>query len=267
MSVIFKNLRWYIRPILFSIRSRYRNRKEDWIMGRVACMGQDVLKLLNIGVPILNIQKGRVDYMNRIIEHPKYRARTTQVVSFIPRDDIKGLILQQEIRYGNLKKPPIAFYMDSFSELTDQLFYHRKQNWYFCANYSDISHTPKFENMFETAGLLPIDTFLENYRYFFKLFRKRYESVPIIFMHFPIKLDKRKNFHLRYTKIKETIEQIETEFQPFYSITVDEKIVDWPEELIPGHENFPYHYNKATYQNLANQIKLTGVFDNFKNQL
>ena len=98
-------------------------------MGRVACMGQDVLSLLNIDVPMLNVQKGRVDYLNNIADNPKRKARTAQVVTFIPRNDIKGLVLQQEIRYGNSLKAPIALYMDSFSELTDQLFIQRNQKW------------------------------------------------------------------------------------------------------------------------------------------
>jgi len=256
-----KNLRWFIRPLLSSFHRRFRYHNEDWIMGRVACMGRDVLKLLNIDVPVLNVQKGRVDYLNNIADNPKRKSRTAQVASFIERDDIKGLISQQEILYGNLKKTPIALYMDSFSELTDQLFYHRKQNWYFCANYSDINHTPEFEEKYETKGLLPVNALLEEYRLFFNSFRKKYNSVPILFLHFPVKLDKREKFHFRYQRIIEAIDILKDEFQPFYSFTVDEEIVDWPEELIPELENFPYHYNKATYQNLADQIETSGIFN------
>jgi hypothetical protein len=239
----FDNLKWLLHPIVFAIRRRLNNSKEDWIMGRIACMGQDVLKLLNIGVPVLNVQKGRIDYLHMITQKSKNIVRTGQVVSFIYREDIKGLILQQELRYGNLKKPPIALCMDSFSELTDQLFYHRKQKWSFCANFSDINHTIEFKKKFEAIGLLSVDSLLEQYRNFFNLFRQRYPLAPIIFMHFPVKLDKREKFHLRYKKIKEAIDKLETEFQSFYSFTADEEIVEWPEELIPGLENFPNHNN------------------------
>ena len=260
----FDNLKWHLSPTFLAFRRRLKNSKEDWIMGRIACMGQDVLKLLNIGVPVINVQKGRIDYLCMIIQKTKNIARTGQVVSFIEREDIKGLILQQELRYGNLKKPPIALCMDSFSELTDQLFFHRKQKWSFCANFSDITHTVEFKKTFEAIGLLSVDILLEQYRNFFNLFRQRYPSAPIIFMHFPVNLDKREKFHLRYKKIKEAIDKLETEFEPFYSFAADEEIVDWPEELIPGLEKFPYHYNEDTYQDLADQIKASGVFDQYK---
>ena len=120
----FNNIKWIIRPKVFVIRRIFKISKEEWIMGRIACMGQDVLKLLNIGVPILNVQKGRIDLIS---QKSKNIVRTAQVVPFIYRDDIKDLILQQELLYGNMMKPPIALYMDSFSDLTDQLFLHRKK--------------------------------------------------------------------------------------------------------------------------------------------
>lgn len=255
----YNNIKWMIRPMLYALRNRIKNQKSDWIMGRVACMGQDVLKLLAIEVPMINVQKGRVDYLNDISEHPKYKIKISQVVSAIERNDIKGLMLQQQILYGFNKKPPIALYMDSFSELTDQRFYHKTQKWSFCANYSDIKHTPKFERMFESQGLIPLHDLLECYRKFFIEFRQIYGPVPIIFMHFPIKLDTRVKFHERFSAILKAVEQIKLEFSHFYSFTVDSNIVDWPEEKLPGLENFPYHYNIPTYQYLVDQIRSSGV--------
>jgi hypothetical protein len=254
---------WVLRRFLFMIKQA-NNRKENWVMGRVACMGKDVLDILNIGNTLINVQKGRVDYLNRLIDNISTPARTNQIVSFICREDIVELIFQQEVRYGVLKKPPIALYMDSFSELTDQLFSKRNQNWNFCANYSDIYHTETFAKEFESLGLLSVDNLLEEYRLFFTHFRRLYGAVPIIFLHFPVKLDKREKFHLRYSKIKEAIDKLEDEFQPFYSFSVDENIVDWPKKGVSGLENFPYHYNKETYQNLAAQIIESGVFDQYK---
>jgi hypothetical protein len=60
------------------------------------------------------------------------------------------------------------------------------------------------------------------------------------------------------------IDKIKTEFQPFYSFEVDENIVDWPEEIMPGLENFPYHYNKTTYTNLAKQVVQSGILKSIK---
>ena len=219
-----------------------------------------MLKILNLDDKLINVQKGRVDYFNRLCDNPGIRSRINKIVSFICREDIHELIFQQEVRYGIFKKSPIAIYIDSFSELTDQMFTNKEQKWHFYVNYSDINHTKEFEKEYDSRGLLSVDNLLEEYRIFFRQFRQRYSSVPIVFMHFPVKLDKREKFHLRYKKIKEAIDLLEIEFQPFYSFTVSEEIIDWPEELIPGLESFPYHYNKETYQDLADQINKSGVF-------
>jgi hypothetical protein len=226
--------------------------------------GVRCIKNLKFKLKIDKCKKRRINYFCFFIQKSKNIARTSQAVSFIKREDIKRLILQQEVRYGILKKSPIALYMDSFSELTDQMFINKKQKWHFYVNYSDINHTKEFEKEFESLGLLSVDSLIEEYRMFFSLFLKRYASVPIIFMHFPVKLDNREKFKLRYNKIKEAIDILETEFQPFYSFTANEEIVDWPEKLIPGLENFPYHYNQETYTDLVDKINTSGVFNQYK---
>ena len=54
------------------------------------------------------------------------------------------------------------------------------------------------------------------------------------------------------------------EFLHFYSLTVDDSVVSWPEVKNPGPENFPYHYNQGTYQALADQVRATGTFETIK---
>ena len=71
------------RLIFYFIKTRFLNRNKDWIMGRIACMGQDVFKQLNIDVKVLNIQKGRVDYLNSFSENSKFRARAHKVYYYI----------------------------------------------------------------------------------------------------------------------------------------------------------------------------------------
>ena len=261
---LIQKIKWRILLILHSIKRKLFDRKKNWIMGRVACMGQDVLKLLEVEASIINVQKGRIDYLNKVSKSSKSKTRISQVVSNIERNDIRSLVLQQQLLYGIKKKAPIALYMDSFSELTDQEFCHQKEKWSLYANYSDINHTPEFKKIFESKGLLDVDNLFEEYYKFFSSFRKKHGSVPILFLHFPVKLDNREKFKTRYSKIKEAIDKAKIEFQPFYSFEVDENIVDWPEVKIPGLEDFPYHYNKATYESLAQKIDQLGVFKNYK---
>jgi len=263
ISDLLSNFRWIVYPSVSSLRRWWRSRTNDWVIGRVACMGQDVFKLLNVDLLMLNVQKGRVDFLIETTVNPKYRPITNKVVSFIERNDIKSLIAQQASWKWLSTRKPKALYMDSYSELTDQMFVHKIQKWSFCANYSDITHSEKFKNQFESRGLIPVEDLLGYYRRFFTIFRNQYGNIPIIFLHFPVKLDKREKFHDRYQFILKAIDQVSLEFQPFYSFVADDSIVDWPEERIPGLENFPYHYNSQTYIDLAEQIKSKGLLLGF----
>lgn len=242
-------------------RQQWNIKKEPWLAGRVACMGQDVLKLLNINLPVLNTQKGRVDYLFEVTNNPQIKTSTRQVIPFMDRRDVIGLIAEQESWDWFSNRPPLAIYMDSYSELTDQLFVHWQNKWQFCCNYSDLQHSPEFECQFEAVGLLPVANLLMVYRRFFGMVRQRWGNIPVIFMHFPTTLDKREKFQLRYEYIRESITKVAQGFQPFYSLTVDDSIVDWPETKIPELKDFPYHFNKRTYQALAEQVRATGVFE------
>jgi len=113
-------------------------------------------------------------------------------------------------------------------------------------------------------GLLPVEDLLMYYRCFFGEVRQRWGSIPILFLHFPTTLEKREKFIQRDKHIQETISHVAQESQPFYQLTADDSIVDWPETKIPGLENYPYHYNQRTYQVLAEQVRATGIFETLK---
>jgi hypothetical protein len=223
-------------------------------MGRVACLGQDVFKLLNLNPPLINTQKGRIDFLSDVLNNLNCKPHTNDTLKYINRNDIKGLILQQEL-FCKYKKPPVALYMDSYSELTDQRFFHKKNKWSFYVNYSDIAHSEEFKGKFDSQGLLGLSEMMDQYYQFFSLFRLNYGSVPIIFIHFPVKLESREKFILRATEIKNTIDILKNDFQPFYSIEVNDEFVDWPKANSSEKQSFPYHYNLDTYVYFANQIK------------
>ena len=172
---LIDKLKGSMRLILFATRKRYLNRNSDWIMGRVACMGSDVLKISQNNTPIINIQKGRIDYLNRINEN---RVRSNRVIPFIERDDIKNLIFQQQIGYGIKMKDPLMLYIDSYSELTDQMFTNKQTKRSFYANYSDVSHSPEFKKRFDANGLLELDNLFDQYYLYFSSFRKKIQKCP-----------------------------------------------------------------------------------------
>lgn len=264
MGAIAGPINVLLKPMLKSLYWRAKTVRQDWLFGRVACMGLDVFTLLNSPWPLLNVQKGRIDYLLDVATAPRLKARPSMIAPFIQRQDIVSLITQEgDLTWLNLR-PPLAIYMDSFSELTDQLFVHRRERWRFCAHYSDVEHSLAFENQFEALGLLSVADLQAHYQKFFTKVRQWWGEIPIIFLHFPVTLDKREKFQMRSSHILESITQVAKEFPPFFSLTVDDSIVGWPEVKLLGLEDFPYHFNQRTYQIFSEQVRATGIFEMLK---
>ena len=219
----------------------------NWILGRHACLGRDVIDLTDNNFPIFNIQKGRVDYLISTIQQDSKRTRTAQIAPFLSREDIIPFIRQQEYCRNLPQHPPRLVYMDSFAELTDQLFIHKAEGWGGCCCYGDINHTEDFNKIFREEGLLDIDNLESSYRDFFNLIRSRYGEVPIVFLHFPSALETRPKYLERGRAILSIIEKLTDEYRGLHSIAVDESIVSQPIEVAPELKDFPYHYNKETY--------------------
>lgn len=263
----FRILILIIKNKIFNLIYKYKaahilkSRNRSWIFGRVACMGQDVFNLLGRNEFLYNTQKGRVDYLLNVYSNDHYNTRASTVIKYINRKDLHSLIWQQEFFSWKKLGMPKLIYFDSYSELTDQLFINKKDNWAFCSNYSDITISEEFKRDFMIKGLLPLEEIEENYKLFFKTLIKTFPDTPIVFLHFPVKLDKRLIFKERYNCILNSIEKLEEEFNNFHSIKIDEEIVDWPEGKTKGIENFPYHYNKATYLAFAKKLKELQLFD------
>lgn len=231
------------------------------IIGRFACLGNDVLLKLNLRQFAINIQKGRIDYLLNYQETTKIKTNTIQVINYLERKDIKYCIWQQEkLNILQVSKPKAIFF-DSFSELTDQLFKHKKQGWEFCSNYTDINHQGSFEEEFQSLGLISLELLKTYYLDFFSYIRKRYGNVPIFFLHFPSILDKREKFKFRQKVILEIINNISANFEPFYSISVNDDIVDFDFSEQGNEVKFPYHYNTETYNAFVEKIKQTGILE------
>jgi hypothetical protein len=254
---LIERIIWLVYGNLYLLFQKLRKRQnKDWILSRNACLGKDIVNLLNIKEPIYNIQKGRVDYLLNIVENQHFRAKAEIVAPFMKRKDVIPFIVQQQsLCWLEYQKPPKLLLMDSFSELTDQMFVHKyERKWGFCSNYSDVECGEKFQAQFQAKGLLPIKDVFEMYVGFFSLIRKKYGDMPIIFLHFPVVLDSRQKFHIRYKNILHAIEEISKKYPPFYSIVVEDNIVSWPDEHNENKDEFPYHYNSETYETFKSKI-------------
>ena len=239
---------WGLYIKLYGYWTKRRTRK-PWILGRVACLGLDTYQLLNNRLPLYNIQKGRVDYLYMINTiKPAATTAADRVMKYIIRDDIKALILQQAFADFSFATAPQMLYMDSYSELTDQLFVSKNSPASFCCNYTDLSN--EFTNEYTALGLLPENEFIEHYRVFFSFIRQKYGSIDIIFIHFPCKLETRETFVKRHHLIKEAINIVHTLFPPFYIHEVPDNIV-----AHAAGDDFPYHFSANTYLYLKEVIE------------
>jgi len=225
------------------------------------CLGADVLRLLQPAHKVVNVQKERVDYLIECWRNPRCRARTLPVIEHMQRAEIIGCIMQQEILYDWMRpRKPMALFMDSMAEHADQRFVHKRDGWSFLCSYTDLAHTEKFRRAFNMAGLLPIDDLNKHFGLFFEEFRSRFGKIPIFYLHFPLKLETRQKFRDRHLAIRQAVDCLATEFQPLYSLAVDEAVVDRDEERTADLWSFPYHYNKRTYEEFAYLVRATGAW-------
>lgn len=138
--------------------------------------------------------------------------------------------------------------MDSFAELTDQKFMHRRDGWAFCCHYSDLKHTPAFENEFESCGLLPTEEFRKVYETFFKWYFTKNPKGQVVFLHFPTKLDPRTQFKERAAVLRQVIEELVPQFPRIHSLCV-------PDDIVKADQANPhrYHFSPETTDTFGSQ--------------
>lgn len=248
-------LNFRVRRAIKRLHWRFKSNGSEWILGRVACMGQDVWELLEDKRLLINFQKGRLDQLARWSRMPWTVPRPLVVKKHLTRLDIFPLVLQQRMWNDLPRKPPAAIIMDSYAELTDQLFRHRVEGWTFCCNYGDLQHDESFALAFESLGLIPIESLERLYVDFFRGAWKRWGDVPIYFLHFPTILDPRPKFRERGAEIRRVLASISSEYPLVRNVWVDDKHVFPPDQVPQELEGFPYHYHYETYQLLVESLK------------
>jgi hypothetical protein len=239
----------FLKPLKESIKYRLRWRYlwKDWFLGRHACLGYDVLKYFENLPKEVNFQKGRADLLIQYWHDKSLLPQSNQLSHFMGRDDVLPLIRQLEFFDCLPKRPPKLIFMDSFAELTDQLFLNRSQGWQFCCGYSDLAHDAKFSSQYDSLGLLPLDELKNCYLKLFDLFEERWGICPIYFLFFPIALETRQLFIDRHIAIVNAIHEIAKSRPHLHPIAIDESLVAWPKNMPESLKTFPYHYDETTY--------------------
>lgn len=232
-----------LKKKLLLIREKLANKHKKVVLGRVACLGKELFRMHPDGEwtnVLVNQQKMRVDlFADLITGAPRCRPELTRM--HLARHDIYPF-LEEQAKIPWLHQSAVKYMlMDSFSELTDQLFVHKKEGWAFCCHYSDIEHSPEFDAEFECRGLLDVELFEPSYRAFFEWFESTHPNTQVIFLHFPTALDPREVFKERAKEIARVIEKIAKEKTYIYTMSVDES------EVTPAAgDTFPYHFGRET---------------------
>jgi len=239
----------FLKPFKENIKYRLRWRYlwKDWFLGRHACLGYDVLNFFENLPKEVNFQKGRSDILMRYWSSPKLLPVSSTLKQVMARQDVLPLI--KRLEYFNCLpiNPPKFIFMDSFAELTDQVFVSKNKKWEFACGYSDLIHSEKFSQNYDSQGLLALEKIESAYRNLFEFFRCRWGSVPIIFLHFPIALESRVIYIERYQAIISSIENLRSIYPNLISVSIDEALVRAPHQSSEELQEFPYHYSNETY--------------------
>lgn len=222
-------------------------------VGRYACLGTAVLEALGRKYKMHNVQKGRVDYVLHGMQNASKICKPELAVPHLARDYIAPTV-EQQARLCPDDTPELVF-VDSFSELTDQMFRHRSQGWSFCCNYEDLAHDDKFAATFDSLGVLDLAALRDTYESMLRAIEARWPGVPVIYIHFPDALERREKFIERAREIRRVVEACAVRHSNLHSFSVPAEIVKRPEVVEPGMEDFPYHYNQATYRAFADMIR------------
>ncbi|OIR07005.1 hypothetical protein GALL_109120 [mine drainage metagenome] len=236
----------YLKSFLYFLKKAFHFSKERGFIIRGACLTNDSLKILFPQKKIINYQKSRVDTLNvKYIENSYFTSFLD--VRYIS-NKLYNLYLDQIPNFWKSLKFKKIFIIDSYSELTDQLFINKyDKRKIFCANYNDV--TISGFNKYESSGLIAENRIYEEYLLFFKRIRYINNDIKIIYIFFPLDYETRIKFINQNIYIVNAINKLKVEF--------DIHIINIPSELLnePRIDDFPYHYNDKVYNYVANQIK------------
>ena len=245
-----------IRYLKLKIKFFLIKKQKKIILSRTACLFNDTIQLLeHKHIPRYNVQKGRIDmwldYFNKEFVKPK-----VALSKYILRNDIVDLFLEQSLFNLKNRINPYMLVMDSYSELVDRKYISKNNsNEYFFACSEDLKNN--FEEKLQDNGLMPIEDIFVKYDLFFKLFKQKFPSCPIVFILVPSKLEQRDFYIYRSNEIKSAIKKISKKYMDFHVVEIPETLISYN-----PNDNFPYHYSNNVYDYLAQYFSTKKLFLN-----
>ena len=178
----------------------------------------------------------------------------TAIGEFLEREDIFQLVEQQnDFRWLSRKNPPKYILIDTYSDLTDQVFVHRESGFSFFCNYSDLCHSTEFAQQYECGGLLDAEVLTSLYSELARLLSDRWPKAPIAFISYPTERETRERFIARADALDRAISECCALVPAATRIALDPRLTSSICEE-PLLDSFPYHYPPALYQHAAQVV-------------
>lgn len=235
----------FIKSILFIVRRFINNKflKQNYIVSRAACLVNDSFNMLSNRNHRINFQKSRADVLN--INFSKRIKPKIIDVRYV-QDFLYSVYLEQYFDFWKNIPKTDFFIMDSYSELTDQLFVNYKSENLFCSNYSDVDK--KALDHYNCKGLLEKNDIEKEYSKLFKNLRLLNKDLKIIYVFFPIINETRANFINQNAAIINAINNLMNEHKLI--------VIKIPNDILKKNKigEFPYHYNKEVYDFLSKKL-------------
>jgi len=243
-----------LKQTLKSIYHKHYRFKKIKVLGRTACLGNEIIKQMGWSKGYINHQKSRVDYLLELTKNNSIAPNPKEILCYLKHKFIIGTIEKQKSDFFDYKKPDIIV-IDSYSELTDQLFVNENNNTRFLANYSDVNHQllPAY---YKCKGLIE-NNLCEYYDLFFNKIECVYSDTPVYFIHFSTILDTREKFNKREKIIKEIILKLSKKYAFIKIIDIDDNKIKQANSGSKEYKNLPYHYSDATYSVFVSKLKET----------
>lgn len=235
------------KSLIYFLDRNYFKKYNRKLIQRGACLTNDSLKILYPNENVLNFQKSRVDLLNAQYD---YNCNPNLFDVSLVSPSLYNLYIDQFSGFWAKLHNKEILIIDSYSELTDQLFINLKDNRIrFCANFSDVKSD--FSDYYFCNGLLDNAEIYSNYDLFFSRIREVNPGLKIIYVFFPMGYEKRVKYINQNFFIEDAINKLGSK----YHLT----IIKVPDELleVEREDDFPYHYNESVYKYIANKLNNT----------
>ncbi len=221
------------------------------ILSRTACLTNSTLEILDTSdYRVRNHQACRVDYLLNKKIVPNSSIKLQEVLKYIENRSIHHVFKQQKCDFFSYKDVSLIF-LDSFSDLTNQLFVSNKGN-NFSSLYRWINHEGDFDSLYKSLGLLELEEIFSCYDNFFSLLIENYGEIPIIFINFPSVFDSREKYQERSHKIKTVINELSIKYRNLVPIELEFATKN-------KEDDYPYHFSEETFAMLASKLSSLGI--------